>query len=248
MTKATTAQYQVNAAHGTDVSVWVCESSGVIIGPCVFMQAVCPPRFPLLVPAPWASPGLPPGPFKKSGEISLLYGECGPVGPRPEYLHLFSAGAAATPPFERETALGDWQFPVRIAGLVVLLDKKSDDAAANRFFNMFTASSPAANRTLVWAKAQHLPVVVAAMGYPPANFPEAQFRRRYGLPPEIAVVPGPALLGEAELKARRGETADQADGGGLFGMVFGSRKLGFDPTYARQILGALSRMIAAAGA
>jgi hypothetical protein len=233
--------HEVNTTHGNDVGVWVCEGSGILISPCLFIQSVCPAQAPLSVSVKWRQAGPPPKFFRKSEAIPLLYGECGRIPHRQSYLHLFSIEVPATRPFERESVLRDWQFPVRMVGVVVLWDKRSDDTAAYQFLSAFKPSIQSKNRTLDWAKVQRLAFVIATMGYGIAPFSEDQFRRRYGLASHVPIVPGPSLVdGSLQSMGRRGTNA-QAERSIL--PIFGGRKLSFDSEYAKQVLGALCKVV-----
>lgn len=235
------APHKVNATHGDDVGVWVCEGSGILISPCLFIQSVCPGQVPLSLSVKWQTAGPPPRSLRKTEAVPLMYGECGRVLHRPGYLHLFSAQVPVTRSFELESVLRDWQFPVRMVGIVVIFDRKSDNTTAYWFLRAFKPSLQSTNRTLDWAKAQQLAFVIAAMGYSPDRFSEDQFRHRYGLEARVPVVPGPALVdGSRPSLGRRGTQAQAEQGTWSF---FGGRKLRFDPEYAKQVLGTLFREV-----
>jgi hypothetical protein len=233
--------YIVKATHGSDVGIWVCEASGILISPFLFIQAVCPARFPRSVTVKRQPSASPPRSFKKSEELSLIYGECGRLPSWQSYVHLFSIGIPAARPFERECVLADWQFPVRIGGAVVTFDKRSDDAAGRLAYRLQSALNPSTqsrNRTLAWVKAQGIPFVVAALGYDAGGFAEDKFRRRFGVPPDCPIVTGPALADESP--------RDTASPGGrsiISWPLMGGRKVRFAAEYARQVLGALCKLI-----
>jgi hypothetical protein len=234
--------YIVKATHGSDVGIWVCEASGILISPFLFIQAVCPARFPRSVTVRRQPSDSPPRSFRKMEELSFIYGECGRLPAWQSYLHLFSVGIPSARPFERECVLGDWQFPVRMAGAVVTFDKRSDDDAtgrlAYRLQSTFNRSAQSKNRTLAWVKAQGLPFVVAALGYDAGGFAEDQFRRRYGVPPHSPIVTGPALADESPRDA-----ASTSSRSIVSWPLMGSRKVRFAAEYARQVLGALCKLI-----
>ncbi len=233
--------YIVKATHGSDVGIWVCEASGILISPFLFIQAVCPARFPRSVTVKRQPSTPPPRSFRKSEELSFIYGECGRLPAWQSYMHLFTIGIPAVHPFERESVLGDWQFPVRMGGAVVTFDKRSDDATGRLAYRLWSAFSPSAqskNRTLAWVEAQGLPFVVAAMGYDARGFAADQFRRRFGVPPHSPIVAGPALADEPPQDA-----ASTGSRSIVSWPLLGSRKVKFAGEYARQVLGVLCKLI-----
>ncbi len=240
-TRAMLNHYIVRATHGSDVGIWICEASGILISPFLFMQAVCPPRFPRSVTVKRQPSAPPPRSFSKSEELSFIYGECGRLPAWQSYMHLFSVEIPLVRPFERECGLGDWQFPVRMAGAVVTFDRRSDNDATGRLTrrvqSIFKPSAPPENRTLEWVKAQGIPFVVAALGYNTGDFSEDRFRQRFGVPPDSPIVTGPTLADEPR---------DAAAPGGrsvISWPLLGGRKVKFAAEYGRQILGVLCKLI-----
>src|SRR5512136_263035 len=142
--------YIVKATHGSDVGIWVCEASGILISPFLFIQAVCPARFPRSVTVKRQPSDSPPKSFRKSEDFSFIYGECGRLPAWQSTMHLFSIGIPAVRSFERECNLDDWQFPVRMVGAVVTFNRRSDDDATGRLARglqgIFKPSAPAKNR------------------------------------------------------------------------------------------------------
>ncbi len=231
------SHYIVKATHGSDVGIWVCEASGILISPFLFIQAVCPARFPRSVTVKRQLSDAPPRFFSQSDEFPFIYGECGRLPAWQSYLHLFSIEIPAARPFERESGFGDWQFPVRMGGAVVMFDRRSDDDATGRLaYWLRTTLSPSAqakNRTLAWVKDQGVPLVVAALGYSAGRFAEDQFRWRYGVPPDSPVVPGPALVDEVAPGGRNVVSWP----------LLGGRKVKFVPEFANQVLNTLCKLI-----
>ena len=235
--------YIVKATHDTDVGIWVCEASGILISPFLFIQAVCPARFPRSVTVKRKPADFPPKSFSQSDEYPFIYGQCGRLPPWQSYMHLYSIGIPAVRPFERECGLGDWQFPVRMAGAVVTFDRRSDDDAAGRLARWLQSifkkpPAPSRNRTLEWVKAQGIPFVVAALGYDAGSFAEDRFRRRFGVPPHSPIVTGPALADESP--------RDATSSGGrsiVSWPLLGGRKVKFAAEYGRQVLGVLCKLI-----
>ncbi len=236
--------YIVKATHDNDVGIWVCEASGILISPFLFIQAVCPARFPRSVIVRRQPSDSPPKSFSKSEELSFIYGECGRLPAWQSYLHLFSVGIPSIRPFERESSLGDWQFPVRMAGAVVTFDRRSDDDVtarlARQLQTILRPTTSPRNRTLEWVMAQGIPFVVAALGYNTGDFAEDQFRQRFGIPPHSPIVTGPALADES---AR--DTASSGSRSIVSWPLMGGRKVKFSAEYGRQVLGVLCTLIEA---
>jgi hypothetical protein len=234
--------YIVKATHGSDVGIWVCEASGILISPFLFIQAVCPARFPRSVTVKRQPSESPPRSFRKSEELSFIYGECGRLPAWQSYIHLFSIGIPAVRSFERECGLGDWQFPVRMGGAVVTFDRRSDDDAtgrlARRLRSVFKPAAPSRNRTLEWVKAQGIPFVVAALGYDTGGFAEDRFRQRFGVPPHCPIVTGPALADESPRDA-----ASPGARSIVSWPLLGGRKVKFAAEYGRRVLNALCKLI-----
>ncbi len=236
------SHYIVKATHGTDVGIWVCEASGILISPFLFIQAVCPARFPRSVTVKRQPSDSPPKHFRKSEEFSFIYGECGRLPAWQSYMHLFSIEIPAVRPFERECSLGDWQFPARMGGAVVTFDRRTDEDTAARLVRelqgLVKPSALFTNRTLEWVKAQGIPFVVAALGYDTGDFAEDRFRQRFGIPPHSPIVAGPALADEPP--------RDAAPSGGrsiVTWPILGGRKVKFATEYGKQVLGVLCKLI-----
>ncbi len=230
--------YKINAMHGHDVGVWLCEGSGLFLSPCLFMQAMCPhpvPRSLLIKPKQTTTLSKA---FRKSGALPLTYSECGRVPPWPYHLHLFAAQVPIVRAFEQESELQGWSFTVPLIGIIVIFDQRYDRPPAalslNRLLNRSPAPQLETNKSLDWARNQNLPYVVAALGYDDSPASLAQFRGRHGLAADIPVVLGPALA-----NARREETQS----GGMFSSMFEHQKLVLDQEYARTVLGALYQLI-----
>jgi hypothetical protein len=225
-----TPQFEVNTTHGNDAGVWICDGSGQLLSPCLLIQAVCSDQFPENISVNWKGSDSAPKSFRKTGNVPLLYGECGFLGQGQNFLHLFSAAAPIARSFEHESNLTDWQFPLRMSGIVVIFDKKSDNRAAGQFIDPFKTSL----FTLNWVKAQGLPFVVAAVGYDADDPFIVQFRDRFGLSQQTPIITGPSLLNDsANEKRSRSER-------NVFSL-FDSRKLVIKPEYARDILETLCK-------
>ena len=226
--------------HGHDVGVWVCEGSGLFLSPVLFMQAVCPqpPPRPLFVK--WKQAAAPPRAFRKSGVLPLTYSECGRIPPWPYHLHLLAPQAPIARAFEQESSLHDWSIAVPVIGIILIFDQKYDrppsTLSLNRLINRSKAPQPEANSSLAWVRNQHLPYVVATVGFDDTAEAVRQFRSRYDLAAEVPVLHGPAL---ADAR-RRGAQGDQP--AGMFSSMFERQKLALDRDYARSVLGALYQL------
>ncbi len=226
--------------HGHDVGVWVCEGSGLGLSPCLFMQAVCPHPLPRSLLVKWKPAAAPPRAIQKSGALPLVYSECGRLPSWPYHLHLFAPQAPIVQAFEQESSLQDWSIAVPVIGIVVIFDQRYDRPPSmlslSQLLSRSKAPQPHANRSLDWARGQHLPVVVAALGYDDTSDSIREFRGRHNLGADIPVLLGPALADNRQ----RGE---QGQSSGAFSSVFGPRKIALDGEYARAVLGALFRQV-----
>lgn len=228
--------------HGHDVGVWVCEGSGLSLSPCLFMQALCPYPLPRALFVKWKSAAALPKAFHKAEALPLTYSECGRIPPWPYHLHLFSPQVPIVHAFEQTSGLQDWSFAVPVIGIIVTYDQKYDRPPSalslDRLINR-SSSSKKPRGTLDWVRAQHLPYVVAALGYGDSADSMREFRGRHDLGAEIPVLPGPALA-DAKRRSDQGQ-GDQSSG--TFSSMFQHRKLTLDEEYARAVLGALYQMI-----
>ncbi len=230
-------QFNINAMHGHDVGVWVCEGSGLSLSPVLFMQAVRPEPMPRPLLVRWKSAGLPPKPFSKNGVLPLVYSDCGRLPLWPYYLHLFAPQAPVAQAVEQTSRLQDWSWTVPLIGIILIFDRKYEPPLSiqslKRLINR--PESPRPNPSVVWVRDQHLPCVIAALGYEDTPDAVQQFRDRNNLSPDTVVVPGPAL---ADARPRQQDTSS-----GMFSSMFGSRKVTFDREYAKSLLDELLRQI-----
>ena len=238
---ALTQRFGINALHGNDVGVWVCEGSGLSISPVLFMQAICPNPVPRPLFVNWKQSASPPKPFRPSGTLPRIYSECGRIPPWPYYLHLFAPQEPVAGSVQRDCGLPDWYFTVRLIGIIIIFDQKHDGQSAalalNRLINRSKPSKP--NKSLAWVRAQHLPYVIAALGYDDISEAEQQLRRRYEIAVDIPIVPGPVLA-----DARRRRQKHQDDQTSMLPSVLGRKELAFDTDHAKAVLGALYQTIA----
>jgi uncharacterized protein Usg len=228
-------QFKINAMHGHDVGVWVCEGSGISLSPVLFMQAVCPEPAPRLLLAKWKSVAVPPEPFRKDGALPLVYSDCGRLPPWPYYLHLFAPQAPIAHALEQSSSLQDWAWIVPVIGIVVIFDQRYDRPPSALSFDRLLKRSRQPSTPLAWAQDQQVPCIIAALGYEDTPASLQQFRQHYDLAPEIPVVPGPALV---DARPR-----NQDSQSGMFSSVFGHRELAFDREYAKAVLDGLLQQI-----
>ncbi|HTP08408.1 MAG TPA: hypothetical protein VMP08_09165 [Anaerolineae bacterium] len=230
-------QYKINAMHGHDVGVWVCEGSGISLSPVLFMQAICPEPAPRPLLVKWKSTTVPPRPFSKDGALPLVYSDCGRLPAWPYYVHLFAPQAPIAHELEQTSSLHDWQWTVPVIGIVVIFNEKYDrPPSALSFDGLFKRTQPhKLSPALAWAQEQHLPCVIAALGYDATSTSLQQFRQHYELAPEVPVVLGPAPI-DARLR-------NQDTSSGMFSTVFTHQKLTIDRDYAKAVLDNLLRQI-----
>ena len=228
--------------HGHDVGIWVCEGSGLSLSPVLFMQALCPNPVPRPLFVKWKSEAVPPRAFRKAGALPLIYTECGRIPPWPYHLHLFAPQAPIVDAFERESGLPDWSIAVPVIGIVVIFDQKHDRPPSalslSQLLNRSRPPQPRTNRSLDWARGQHLPVVVAALDYDDTADSIREFRSRHDLGADIPVLLGPALADPRQ----RGARGQSASTDGMFSSMFERQKVALDAEYARVVLGALYRL------
>jgi hypothetical protein len=230
-----TQQFKINAMHGRDAGVWVCEGSGLGLGPALFLRALCPNSDPRPLLVKWKPGSNPPKSFRSTGTLPLIYSEGGHLPPWPYFLHLFAPQAPIANKFEEESKLQDWHLTVPVLGIVVIFDKKHDALPPSLSFSWLrgsTASKSAQNRSLVWALAQQLPIVIAALGYDDSSTFENQIRGRYAVAADIPIVPGPVLA-----DVRRKES------GGMFSLAFERQQVSLDKDYAQHVMSVLYRQI-----
>jgi len=229
-------QFRINAMHGHDVGVWVCEGSGLSLSPVLFMQAVCPEPAPRSLLVRWKPATVPPSAFKKDGALPLVYSESGRLPPWPYHLHLFAPQAPSAHALEQTSSLQDWSWTVPVIGIILIFNQRYDRPPSTLFFNRLINRSRKPNTPLAWVQDQQLPYVIAALGYEDAPDSLRQFRGRYDLAADIPVLPGPALA-----DARRRNQGSQSSG--MFSSVFEHQQLAFDREYARVVLDRLFRQI-----
>ncbi len=230
-------QFKINAMHGHDVGVWVCEGSGISLSPVLFMQAVRPEPAPRLLLVKWKSAAVPPKPFRKDGALPLVYSDCGRLPPWPYYLHLFAPQAPIAQALEQSSSLHDWSWTAPVIGIILIFNQKYDRPPStlsfNRLINRSELHRP--NTPLAWVQDQHLPCVIAALGYEDTPASVQQFRDHYDLAPDVPVLPGPAL---ADARPRNRDASS-----GWLSSMFEHQKVAFDQEYAKTVLNGLLQQI-----
>ena len=230
-------QFKINAMHGHDVGVWVCEGSGISLSPVLFMQAVCPEPAPRPLLVKWKSAAVPPKAFRKDGALPLVYSDCGRLPSWPYYLHLFAPQAPIAQALEQTSRLQDWSWTVPVIGIVLIFNQKYDRPPSALSLNRLIdrSKSPKSNASLAWVRDQHVPYVIAALGYEETPASIQQFRTHYDLAADIPVIPGPALVD--------GRPRNQDTSSGMFSSMFEHQKLAFDREYAKAVLDGLLQQI-----
>ena len=226
-------QFKINAMHGHDVGLWVCEGSGLSLSPVLFMQAICPNPEPRLLMVKWKSEAVPPKPFRKDNALPLVYSDCGRLPAWPYYLHLFAPQAPSTHAVEQTSSLHDWAWTVPVIGIVLIFNQKYDRPPSVFSLDRLRQRPPKPNTPLAWVQDQHLPFVIAAIGYADTPATVQQFRDHYQLTPELPVIPGPPLV-----SARKPGSQS-----GMFSVAFEHQSMVFDREYAGAVLNELLRQI-----
>ncbi len=231
-------QFKINAMHGHDVGVWVCEGSGLYLSPVLFMQALCPDPAPRPLLVKWKPATVPPKAFRKTGALPLIYSECGRLPSWPYYLHLFAPQAPSAHAIEQTTALQDCSWTVPVIGIILIFDQKYDRPPAALSLNRLIDRTPSAKpiTPLAWVQNQQVPYVIATLGNEDTSTSLQKFRTQHNLAADVPILPGPALV-----DARR-QTA-QGQSSGLLSSVFEHQKLEFDRDYAKAVLDGLLRQI-----
>jgi hypothetical protein len=224
-------QYKINAMHGHDLGLWVIEGSGLSLSPVLFMQAINPAAEPRPLLVKWKADTEPPRAFQKQGALRLIYSDCGRLPAWPYYVHLFAPQAPVEQALEDSSNLRDWAWSVPISGIVAIFNRQYDHAPSTFSLERLLKRAPQPRSPLAWAEAQQIPIVIAALGYADDPTSYEEFRELYRLPPEITVVPGPALANE-----RKPDSS-------MFSMVFERQNVVFDKDFAGVVLGKLLKQI-----
>jgi hypothetical protein len=231
--------FTINAMHGHDAGVWVCEGSGLGLSPVLFLQALCPDPAPRPLLIKWKQAVTPPKSFRSTGTLPLIYSEGGRLPPWPNYLHLFAPQVPIAKSFEQESGLQDWHLIVPVLGIIVIVDRQYDPLPGlfswRGLKSSLTSSNPKRNPSLEWAQAQHLPLVIAALGYEESPLTRGQLRSRYGVTDDVVIVPGP-VLSDVRRKA-------SSQSSGMLASAFEPQQLTLDREYARHVMSVLHQQV-----
>jgi hypothetical protein len=234
-------QFKINAMHGHDVGVWVCEGSGMYLTPVLFMLSMCPEPLPRPFLVKWKGEAAPPRTFRKHNALPLIYSECGRLPPWPYHVHLFAPQAPTARAVEQTSGLYDWTWVVPISGIILIFDERYDRPLStfslNRWLDRSHTAKP--NSPLAWVQDQHVPYVIAALGYDEATTTLEQFRSHHDLAAEVLVLPGPPLA-----DARRRPNLNQSSS--IFSAVFERQQLAIDRDYAKSVVDSLFKQIESA--
>ena len=174
--------------HGNDVSVWVADACGVLIGHSLFIRAACRDIFTnTIVPFHNRSNNRRKY-FKEHSDIPLMHGDYGIINGKQSHLHFFAIGGAAALTFMEECDLDDLQFPAPMIGIVLVVERQTVEE-----FNCTPKFEYA------WAKNQNLPIVIAATGYDLSNYSTDNFREQFNLEADTMVVSGTSIDLKSEL-------------------------------------------------
>ena len=169
--------------HGNDVSVWVADACGILIGHSQFIRAACrDSSFPNTFVPFHNRRNNRRKYFKEHPGIPLRHGDYGVIDGKQIHLHFFAIGEAAAYTFIEECDLVDLQFPAPMVGIVLVVERQTVEQ-----FNCTPKFEYA------WAKNQNLPIVIAATGYDIPNFSTDHFREQLGLETDTIVVTGPRI-------------------------------------------------------
>jgi hypothetical protein len=221
--------------------VWVCSTSEDSLSSCLLLQAACPGSLSAEAAARWKGQGKPPRPLARSGSLALLHG-AHLAWPHQSAIHLYANLAPDVRAFERHSDLADWELPVRLAALIVLVDATAERGSLAR---IAAGSAQKEDRVFSWIRRQPLPTIVAAMGYPSDQRTREKLRAEHGLEPEV-----PVVIGESPARTRLRTAHHHVPPAdilrGSMATLFGMSEKTFDPEFAERIMEAVSSMTSSA--
>jgi hypothetical protein len=170
--------------HDNDLGVWVCN---VVLFPTwKFMQAISNDESFAHVDVRFGHISHDRRKyFLKDQALPLVCWDCGETPDGSNRWQLFAIGEAGAGTFIRECDLNNLQFPVPMAGIILIADNYVLEKPRRSSYFEFG-----------WATNQNLPLVIAAVGYAEPEFSLEAFRERFGLDVSIPVISGPALRWE----------------------------------------------------
>jgi hypothetical protein len=95
--------------------------------------------------------------------------------------------------FQEEHVLSDLQFPVGIAGIVVIIEKDNVERAKKKMEQELFSDIERRilEWYLEWVHKQQIPFVIAGAGYQTVQFSADEFRKQFGIEPSIPIIAGP---------------------------------------------------------
>ncbi|HRQ36644.1 MAG TPA: hypothetical protein PLD25_01875 [Chloroflexota bacterium] len=180
-----------------ELSVWVDEFYGGIIGHGMFVRSLCPektPTEPLGKLIRWLQPGTS---YFDRGDLPLGY--CKVSRPEARF-HLYSLGEAAWGAFHDSHTLNELDFQPKLAGIVVVIERESVMMSLERKSKKgINSISSLGAMHFSWFEKQRLPYVIAATGYQGAKAELEFLRTALALTSDIPMIPGPSLWQGAPL-------------------------------------------------
>jgi hypothetical protein len=172
--------------HDNDLGVWVC--SVAIFPKWIFMEAISHDESFAHVDVKFGHISHDRRKyFLKDQALPLNCWDCGETLDRSHHWQLFEIGESAASTFLEECDLSNLQFPVQMAGVILIADKRVLETSRHPSHFEFS-----------WVTNQNLPSVIAAVGYAGPEFSPETFREHFGLNEGIPVVPGHALNWDEE--------------------------------------------------
>ncbi len=176
-----------------EISIWVDQFYGAIIGHGRFVRSMCygeSQNSSTSKLTQWNQPGTT---YFDREDLPLA---CCKVKKVETEFHLFSLGEAAWGAFHEAHMLSELDFQPDLAGMIVVIDRKtilyslSLKGTSDKDDNLLTSYGPI---HFSWFEKQKLPYVVAAAGYHESKTELEQLREALKLSPDIPMIPGPPL-------------------------------------------------------
>lgn len=213
-----------------ETGVWIWATAEDFLLPSLFMEGICADRVRSSASARWVGTGQLPERFEEAGGLPLSHAICEHGSWGGAALHLFTSKHTYTTPFYRRSLLSDWEFPVRVRGIVALVQNRPPHRSLRRP----AGTSRPVEGGFAWVMQQGVPFVVGAMGQDENSFSARAFRERFALPPQVPLLPGPGL---ARRRRPAGRLTSPVSGGeSSVAALLGLGSLRFDPDYAKQLI------------
>ena len=169
--------------HGNDVSVWVADACGILIGHSQFIRAACRDNsFSNTLVSFHNRSSNRRKYFKEHSDVPLMHGDYGVTTGKRSHLHFFAIGEAAAHTFMEECDLDDLKFPAPMIGIVLIVERQTVEE-----FNCTPKFEYA------WAQKQNFPIVIAATGYDTPNYSIDNLREQFRLEANTIVVVGSSI-------------------------------------------------------